>query len=344
VPSSRRRVLAYAVLLAVLPLRVSGQETAPGPLPKPAAASRSGPPGETSHDGASPKTICVLFSRDLPPYRQAVEGFKARLTSDGAYAFAEFIVTDAEVGQLMDRVKAARPALILTLGTEASKVAAMRTEDTPVVFAMVANPVDSGILPRRTFPGQVVAGVTTDISPAEQFETLRQVLPAAKRVAVIYCPQYTEATVTAAEASARKMGIELIRFAAEPYRVSAAIERIEKEKIDALWTLTDPGVMVPAAVKRILTSALKAKRPVIGFSPAMVRAGALLGLGIDPKAVGRQAGDIAVAILKKGKKPADYHLVYPDETSLHVNLIVAERIGVKLPKEFVAKAKTVHGQ
>ena len=338
-----RRALACGFLLAALPLGVCGQETTPDRVPNPAAAP-GGTPGKPLHAEAPPTTIGVLFSRDLPPYREAVEGFKARLGPDGAYTFVELIVTESEVGQLMDRVKAAQPALILTLGTEASKVAAVRAADTPIVFAMVANPVDSGVLPQRAYPGQMVAGVTTDVSPAEQFRTLRQAVPDARRVAVIYCPQYTEATVTAADASAKTMGMELIRFPVEPYRVDLAIDRLENAKVDALWTLTDPGVMVSAAAKRILTSALKAKTPVVGFSPAMVQAGALLGLGIDAKAIGRQAGNIAVAILGGEKRPADFHLVYPDETSVHVNLTVAARIGLALPKEFVAKAKTVHGQ
>jgi len=343
VTTPRRRISACGFLLVLLlPLAFGQGGTSEGPLKAAAVPRRA--PSKAVHTGASSRTVCVLFSRDLPPYREAVEGFKARVGSDGGYAFIEFIVTEAEVGQLMDRVKAARPALVLTLGTEASKVAATGVEDTPVVFAMVANPIDSGVLPRRAYPGQIVAGVTTDISPAEQFEALRQALPDAKRVAVIYCPQYTQATVTAAEAAAKTMGMELIRLPVEPYRVGPAVERLENEKVDALWTLTDPGVMVPAAAKRILTSALKAKLPVLGFSPAMVRAGALLGLGIDPKAVGRQAGGIAVAILEGRTKPADVHLLYPDQTSVHVNLTVAERIGVELPRDLVAKARTVHAQ
>jgi len=309
-----------------------------------APAALEGAPADAAKPATDAKTVCILFSRDLPPYREAVEGFKAALKGHTTCRFLELIVTDAEVGQLMARVKAAKPDLILTLGTEASKVAAVQSEDTPVLFAMVANPIDSGILPRRSYPDQIVAGVTTDVAPAEQFQAMRQALGDLKRVAVIYCPQYTEATVSAAEAAAKTMGIELVRLPVEPFRVGPAVERLEQEHVDALWTLTDPGVMVPASARRILTSALKAKMPVIGFSPAMVRAGAMVGLGIDSKSIGEQAGEIGLAILRGEKKPADFHLVYPAKTSIHVNLGVAERIGVRLSKEFVANATAVHGE
>ena len=335
-PPGRGGGLARAAATAGLALLV-GAMLWPGPAPA-AEAPAPAPPK------AAGQTVCIWFSRDLPPYREAVEGFKARLGAKDGYTYVERIVTETEVGRLVEAIKKTHPALILALGTEAGKVAAVHAEDTPVLFTMVANPVDSGILPRRKYPAQMVAGVTTDISPRKQFEALRRVLPGAKRIAVIYCPQYTEATVTVAETDAQAMGIQLVRLPVEPFRVDPAVERLEKERVDALWTVTDPGVMVPASARRILTATLKAKIPVIGFSPAMVRAGALLGLGIEAKTIGEQTGEVALAILRGGKTPADFSLVYPEKTTIHVNLGVATRIGLKLPDDMVAAAETVQGE
>jgi putative ABC transport system substrate-binding protein len=185
--------------------------------------------------------------------------------------------------------------------------------------------------------------VTTDVDPAEQFKVLKKTLPEAERVGVIYCPQYTDATVSAADDAARKAGLDLIRLPVEPYRVAPAIERLLKKDADALWTATDPGVMVPASARKILTSAVKGRLPVFGFSPAMVRAGAVVGFGIDPRAIGRQAGDLAHALLHEGKTPADVHLVYPRQVQVHVNLDVAERIGIRLPASVLANAERIKG-
>jgi putative ABC transport system substrate-binding protein len=309
--------------------------------------------GAAAHAAAPDKvqTICLLFSRDLEPYREAVEGLKHRLcppeidsTTDGAYAFAERVVTETEVDALIDWLGARKPDLIVTLGTEASKVAAVHVQKTPVLFAMVANPIDNGILPRRNYPGQLVCGVTTDVDPAEQFKVLKEALPGAGRVGVIYCPQYTEATVAAAGKAAREAGLDLVRLPVEPYRVAPAIQRLHEKDVDALWTVTDPGVMVPASARKILTSALKARLPVLGFSPALVRAGAVVGFGITPRDVGRQAGDLAHALLREGKTPADIHLQYPKQVRVHVNLEVAERIGVRLPTAVLADAERIKGQ
>ncbi len=336
-PPGRAKEAARAALAAGLAILLAAA------LPA-APAAPTAPTAPPAPPAAASKTICVLFSRDLPPYREAVEGFKARLGTKDGYVYIERVVTETDVGRLMAAVKKTNPALILALGTEAGKVAAVQSEDLPVLFAMVANPVDSGILPRRPYPTQTVAGATTDVSPREQFEALRRVLPDANRIAVIYCPQYTEATVTAAETQAKAMGIELVRLPVEPFRVDPAIEQLEKARVDALWTVTDPGVMVPATARRILTATLKAKIPVIGFSPAMVRAGALLGLGIEPRCVGEQAGDVALAILRGGKTPADFNLIYPDKTTIYVNLSVAARIGIKFPDDMVAGAKAVQSE
>jgi putative ABC transport system substrate-binding protein len=295
-------------------------------------------------------TVCLLFSRDLEPYREAVEGLKRRLAppSSGparrnAYTFAERVVNETETEALVAWLHERKPDLIVTLGTEASKVAADHAGDTPVLFAMVANPVDNGILPRQPHAGQRVCGVTTDVDPAEQFRVLKEALPEAERIGVIYCPKYTEATVSAADDAAREADLDLIRLPVKPYRVAPAIERLRAKDADALWTVTDPGVMVPASARKILTSALKGRLPVFGFSPAMVRAGAVVGFGIDPRAIGRQTGDIAHALLHEGKAPADVHLAYPRQVQIHVNLDVAERIGVRLPTSVLANAERIKG-
>ncbi|MFO8014756.1 MAG: ABC transporter substrate binding protein [Phycisphaerae bacterium] len=316
-----------------------------------ASVAAGGPAVAAAPEETSMRTICLLFSRDLPPYREAVEGLKDRLCppSDApdrpnAYTFAERIVTEIEIDALLEWLHAQRPDLVVTLGTEASKVAAVHAGNTPVLFAMVANPIDNGILPRRSHPGQLVCGVTTDVDPAEQFKVLKQALPEAERVGVIYCPQYTEATVAAGARAAADAGLDLARLPVEPYRVAPAIQRLHEKDVDALWTVTDPGVMVPASALKILTSALKARLPVLGFSPAMVRAGAVVGFGIDPRAIGRQAGDIAHALLREGKTPKDFHLVYPGQAAVHVNLQVAERVGVRLPTSLLADAERIKGQ
>jgi len=343
--AGRRRPAALLAVAVAVVLVGAGLRPLHAAAPAPTPADAPAPVVD-----AGPKTVCLLFSRDLEPYRQAVEGLKQRLLAspDGtgpaaAYAFSERVVTETEVDALTDWLRDRKPDLIVTLGTEASKVAALHTRDTPILFAMVANPVDNGVLPRRTHPGQLVCGVTTDVNPAEQFRVLKEVAPSAKSVGVIYCPQYTGATVSAADEPARAAGLDLVRLPVEPYRVAPAIERLQARRVDALWTVTDPGVMVPASARRILTSALKSNMPVLGFSPAMVRAGAVVGFGITPQAIGRQAGDIAHALLRHGKTPADFHLVYPKDVTLHVNLAVAERIGIRLPGALLARAKRIKG-
>jgi putative ABC transport system substrate-binding protein len=292
---------------------------------------------------AAPTKVCILLSSDAAPYRQAIEGFKEK-TADRGYRFSEIVLAETQASDVIVRLRRLRPDLILALGTRAGKLASKYTEDAPVVFAMVANPVDSGILPRRPHRGQRVAGVTTDVTPAEQFRLLRRVVPRARRVAVIYSPAHTEATVAAGERAAEKMGMELVRLPVEAYRIDGALSELRRTRVDAIWTVTDPGVMVPACAKRILAHALEAKLPVIGFSPATVRAGALVGLGVDARSIGGQAGLVASAILYENKTPAQLHVVHPRETELAVNVAVAERIDVDLPDSLVRSAKKVFGR
>jgi len=294
--------------------------------------------------------VAVLLARNLKPYREAAAGFEKALAADplvaqGGWRFPKRVVEGTDPGEVRRWLAAQRPLrLILALGTEAARLAAEAPPAAPIVFAMVANPVDAGLLPARPRPDQRICGVTTDVDPAEQFRVVREVLPKARRLAVIYCPAYTEATVRAGVAAAEKAGLRLLALPVEPFQVAPALERLAAEPVDAVWTVTDPGVVVPAAARRILQETLRRKVPVVGFSPAMVRAGALLGFGIEPRAAGREAGGVALALLRGEKTPADFHVVYPRAATLYVNPAVADRLGVRIPRSLRLRAKLVAGR
>jgi ABC-type uncharacterized transport system substrate-binding protein len=80
---------------------------------------------------------------------------------------------------------------------------------------------------------------------------------------------------------------------------------------------------------------------VFGFSPAFVRAGALLGVGVDPAAQGEQAAGIALQVIGKTWDEQQPPLQAPASFQLAVNQIVAGQIGVALPRGLVDRAAFV---
>jgi ABC-type uncharacterized transport system substrate-binding protein len=90
---------------------------------------------------------------------------------------------------------------------------------------------------------------------------------------------------------------------------------------------------------------LRRRVPVFGFSPAFVRAGALIGVGIDPHAQGRQAGELVrLSLARSPTADSIPNAVRLAPTyQLAVNLTVARKLGVTLPAEFIAHADQVFG-
>jgi len=79
--------------------------------------------------------------------------------------------------------------------------------------------------------------------------------------------------------------------------------------------------------------------PVWGFSPAFVRAGALLGVGVDPESQAAQTTDL-IATLKQSKQPVEKSQP-PREYQIAINLVVADQLNIQIADALLSKAKYV---
>ena len=111
-----------------------------------------------------------------------------------------------------------------------------------------------------------------------------------------------------------------------------------KQRVDMVWTAPDSTLYDTASVRALLLAALRTNTPVFGYSTAFVKAGALVGIGVDPEAQGQQAATLALQLLKGAGDAKTSRVNPPENFQIAVNLIVASQIGVQLPPEFVQRA------
>ena len=288
--------------------------------------------------------IAVIKSRDIALYNIALEGFNKALKDKGIYAnLVQYdIKASKEEGyKVAAQIKLRKPELILTLGSQATKIAKESIEDIPVVFSMVLNPVDSGLVDSMQSSGNNLTGVSMDIPIRDQFENLKMVVPRrVKRIGVLYNPKETGAVVAQALKVAKEMGLELI---VKPVNSKKDVPEALKElcrRIDVLWSVADSTVFSPQSTRFIILHTLRNRIPFMGLSPSYVKAGALLALSWDYEDIGRQSGEIAAKVLA-GKKPADLPIAAPRKIFLLLNLRTAEQIGIKIPPDVINRAKEV---
>lgn len=293
--------------------------------------------------GTAAETILAITSLPAEPYQVALARLKDSLRRTGFTGGVEELPLrpdGAGEDRLLRAIRARRPALLVTLGSEATAAVTARVKDVPVVFCMVLNPVASGFVPELEQPGGNVTGASLDVPLPRQFEAIRSVVPAARRVGVLFNPAETGRVVQEAERVAREAGLTLVaravRTSGEVPQALAALG----QQVDVLWAVADATVFFGGSTEHILRYTLSNGIPFMGLSPAFVQAGALMALAVDYGAVGEQCGAQALQVLA-GRAPAVLPVTVPERATLHLNLRTAESIGVKIPSQAMKGAVLV---
>ena len=97
---------------------------------------------------------------------------------------------------------------------------------------------------------------------------------------------------------------------------------------DVLLVLPDSTLSDTGALQNILMSAYRQRVPVVGYSPALVKAGAALGLYASPAQVGRQVSSLLRGTLNGSTKPG---LRLAEGVSVSVNAQVYRSLGLEPP-------------
>ena len=101
--------------------------------------------------------------------------------------------------------------------------------------------------------------------------------------------------------------------------------------IDLLLTLPDPAVYNKRTIVSVLLSSYRQRVPVVGFSRAYVKAGALIALHSTPEQIGRQIAEALVHRLAHGRWPRA-GIQHPNYFDVAINARVARSLGIRLPQ------------
>jgi len=281
----------------------------------------------------------VILTEENPAYEAAVDASLGPLSR----AQVTKVIYDREDLQATaEAVAKENPEIIMAVGSNATKLALRAFPDKPVVFAMVLNPVRSGILEIRDVPGQHVTGAVIDIPFELQFEKFREVIPGLHRLGVLSNPEDTGDLVAMANKAAERMGITLVVEPVESSTdVAAALKRLIDRGIDGLWTVADRTVVSKSTSQVILRETVRARIPTMGLSARHCRAGFLFSLDVDFAENGRQAGEQVVQIAQ-GASPSAVRIAYPKDVKMAVNTRIADFIGREIPAGVLKDASDVY--
>ena len=284
--------------------------------------------------------IAIVKSKDLPQFNSAIAGFKKGLQAGKVpNTIMEYDISTGNK-QTAENIKKFAPDLIVPVGSTATKFAQEYFKSTPIVFAMVLYPVLSGVVPAAAPNRPNITGASMDIPIMDQFKTIREVIPRATKIGVLYDPNETGTIIDEATKVAQSMGMNLVAISVRSSSdVPAALQGMER-KVDVLWAVADGTVFTPRMSEHILTYTIQHNIPFMGLSPAFVEAGASFALSQDFEDIGKQTAEIATRILA-GADPQQMEITYPRRISLLLNLRTADEIGVRIPDTVIRKAAKV---
>jgi putative ABC transport system substrate-binding protein len=233
--------------------------------------------------------------------------------------------------------------LFVCFTTAAAMAAKRATSTIPIVFSGVSDPVTSGLVPSLARPGGNLTGLSAvdDELHGKRLELLRELLPQAREVAVLWMPDLVvhRNELTQIEALAPRLGIRIRRVELNRVEdIAAVIPPLGRTRTDALFILPAPWHVYSSA--ELVTAATQARLPTIGVERYHHAGGALLTYGADIAALARRAAGYVDRIFK-GAKPADLPVQQPQKFELLINLKTALALGVAVPSSLLSRADEV---
>jgi len=229
---------------------------------------------------------------------------------------------------------------IFAAGNQAIKAAKDATTTIPIVM-LVSDAVAAGFISSLARPGGNITGVTTIRFDGKRLDLLRQMLPRARRIALLYNRDDPNAAsiLRGMEAAARALGMTLrvngVRAEAD---FEGAFQTIGRERADALVVIGENLAMFHRA--RIIEFASHSRTPAMYTSREFVDSGGLFSYSPSLTDMYRLAGGYVAKILK-GAKPADLPVEQPTKFELVINLKTAKALGLTVPPLVILQATQV---
>jgi putative ABC transport system substrate-binding protein len=295
--------------------------------------------GAKEETGSSSKNYSIAISQyvEHPSLDATREGFLAAL-KDAGIVEGDNLKVDFKNAQgdpannqsIAQEIATKKYDLVLGIATPSALSLAQNVKEMPVLFAAVTDPLKANIVSSLDKPGGNVSGAS-DTNPeaiTQLMDFIATNFTNVKTVGVVINEGEENAVIMTdlAEKALAAHNIKLVRAAvANTSEVKQAAESLVG-RADAIYITLDNTVVT--GVDSIIQVANDKHLPFFSSDRDTVEKGAFATVGFKYYDHGYQVGQMAVDILKNGKKPADMKVTVPDKLDLILNLKAAAAQGI----------------
>ena len=299
----------------------------------------------TSALGAQPAKVfkIAILTDAMVPWHTSTEGFRDGLKEFG-YLEGKNVIFEVRAAQgnmtrvpeLAAELLQQKPDLLFCVSDACQRV----TNQIPIVFTQVGDPVRLGLVESIARPGGNVTGIANlraDLT-AKRLELFKETVPSLRRVLVTYDPRKPEEqeSVTFAKSAARHLGLALLeRPITAPLDIEPTLAELKEGGHDGILIVqAGTNLNIPGRSLEVATSN---KLPTMYPSSFWSSFGALASYGADQFSQGRQAARLAQKILT-GTPPREIPVELPDRIEFIINLKTAKRLGLTVPRAMLLRA------
>lgn len=279
-------------------------------------------------------TIGILQTASHPALDAARNGFiteLSKLTPNDIH----FIVKNAE-GSIINTHTIAQQfhgnkqiTAFFTIATPATQALSSLEKDRPLIFTAVTDPAPLHILG----PTSNVCGVTDMIDVRAQVHLLKQLVPTAQQIGILYSSGEINSRSAARIISQELTREQLIplEFAVTSEADLAPLVESACRKVDALIAPTDN--LVASSINLITAITAKYQKPLIVSDVMLVPAGALAAHGVDYYTIGQQAARLAQKVIAEGAQPCELPVEHPENAKTYINRAILKSLHLNVPDD-----------
>jgi len=290
--------------------------------------------------GADSSKALLIYWRGETPCEMAL---KSGLKNLGLNIELSEFDAEQDKGKLnnyLSSIDEKKYAFIYTFGTTASLEAAKVIKLTPILFGIVTNPVQAGLIQSWESSGNNVTGVSHAVPYKDQVDFILQ-LGNFERIGILYDKNASNAQIAFDELK-KLLGVKGIKIVGAPVTSEADLESgvkaLADQKVDLVYLPSDSLIISKA--DSIIASLNNHKIPTYGAVESFMQKGAMAGIVSSYEMVGKALVEKAEKILK-GTPPSQIpssHLPYDMLTAV-VNAKTAHKVEVSVPYEVLSQAK-----
>ena len=277
-------------------------------------------------------TIGILQTASHPALDAARDGFmeelQSKLNGDVTFVVQNAQGSISQAHTIAQQFHANRQLNgVFAIATPAAQAMGAVEKVKPIFIAAVTDPNALGLM----HPLTNVCGTKDMINVPAEIDMLVQLVSSAKTVGLLYTSGETNSLVMAKqmrqELEAR--GLMVTDFAVTNESDLPAVTELACRKVDVLLSPTDN--MVASAISLISTITLKNKKPFMVSDNMLVKFGPLAARGVDYRASGKQAAQVAYSVLVEGGKPYEMPIEQSQSTEIFINEATLDVLGLSIP-------------